>query len=272
MVDGRVADVGVEGFGAKVAAAVARTGPLCAGIDPSGELLARLGSERRRRRSARSSACGASRPLPGWCRWSSPRWPSSSGAARPAWPHWSRCWRRPARPDSWSSPTPSGATSGAPWRPTPGPGSIPASPLRADAVTAAPYLGLGALQPMIDLAGVHRPGGDRGGPELQPRGPVAPGGPDRRRTGTGCGGHAAGRDRRAQSGRPGPAGHRGRRGGRHPRPVGVPPGRAGWGDPGARGGGPGGHGRRGGGPVRGVPPGLGAGQLVPVAAQPRAPR
>ena len=29
----------------------------------------------------------------------------------------------------------------------------PHSPLRADAVTAAPYLGLGALQPMIDLAG-----------------------------------------------------------------------------------------------------------------------
>jgi orotidine-5'-phosphate decarboxylase len=31
----------------------------------------------------------------------------------------------------------------------------PASPLVADAVTAAPYLGLGALQPMIDLAGAH---------------------------------------------------------------------------------------------------------------------
>jgi orotidine-5'-phosphate decarboxylase len=29
----------------------------------------------------------------------------------------------------------------------------PGSPLRADAVTAAPYLGLGALQPMVDLAG-----------------------------------------------------------------------------------------------------------------------
>src|SRR5665213_1191033 len=39
MVEGGVDDVGIEGFGAKVATAVARTGPLCAGIDPSGELL-----------------------------------------------------------------------------------------------------------------------------------------------------------------------------------------------------------------------------------------
>jgi orotidine 5'-phosphate decarboxylase subfamily 2 len=31
----------------------------------------------------------------------------------------------------------------------------PGSPLRADAVTASPYLGLGSIQPMIDLAGAH---------------------------------------------------------------------------------------------------------------------
>jgi orotidine-5'-phosphate decarboxylase len=34
----------------------------------------------------------------------------------------------------------------------------PESPLRVDAVTAAPYLGLGALRPMIDLAGAHHRG------------------------------------------------------------------------------------------------------------------
>ncbi len=43
---------GEGGFAARVAAAVARTGPLCAGIDPSPELLSRLGPERRRARTS----------------------------------------------------------------------------------------------------------------------------------------------------------------------------------------------------------------------------
>ena len=71
-----------------------------------------------------------------------------------------------------------------------------ASPLAADAVTVHPYLGLGALAPLIRLGGGQRAGRHRGGPELEPRGPGPPTGRDRR--GPRRGGHAPGRDRRAQ--------------------------------------------------------------------------
>ena len=46
-----------------------------------------------------------------------------------------------------------------------------ASPLAADAVTAHPYLGLGALAPLVHLAAAQRAGRPRRRPQLQPRGP-----------------------------------------------------------------------------------------------------
>ena len=58
------------------------TGPLCAGIDPSAELCWRRGGSTTTRSGLRAvRRRAASRPSPGWCRWSSPRWPSSSGTA-----------------------------------------------------------------------------------------------------------------------------------------------------------------------------------------------
>ena len=52
---------------ARVAAAVAGTGPLCAGIDPSRRPARRVGPARRRPTGSRRSACAASRRSPAWC-------------------------------------------------------------------------------------------------------------------------------------------------------------------------------------------------------------
>ena len=57
----------------------------------------------------------------------------------------------------------------------------PRSPIAADAVTAAPYLGFGSLEPMFATAREHGAGRVRAGADLQPRGAAVPARPHRRR-------------------------------------------------------------------------------------------
>ena len=140
-------------FGERLVAAAEATGPLCAGIDPSGALLPPGVSPTTRRASA-PSPCGASRRSPGSCRSSSPRSPSSSATAPPGSPCWRRRRRRPdagllviadakrgdfdvtdqAYADAWLGPA-------ARWR--------------ADAVTVHPYLGLTALAAVLRRGARH---------------------------------------------------------------------------------------------------------------------
>ena len=137
-----------DSFGERVAAAVAGTGPLCAGIDPSADLLGAWGLSRRRRGPARLLRRPASRRSPASCAVVKPQvaFFERHGVGR-AWPRSSGC-----------SPTPRAAgllviadakrgdidsTAAAyadAWLGE-------ASPLAADAVTVHPYLGLGALAP-----------------------------------------------------------------------------------------------------------------------------
>ena len=128
-----------------------RTGPLCAGIDPSAALLAAWGLPDDAE-GLRAFGGAAWRRSPAWCRWSSRRWRSSSATARPASPRWRSCSPGPATLGCWSSPTPSGATSAARPRRYAQAWLDRTSPLAADAVTATPYLGLGALRPLVDAA------------------------------------------------------------------------------------------------------------------------
>ncbi len=148
---GRVPEAS-ESFGAKVAAAVAGPGRCVPAIDPSRTSWPRGGSAMTDR-ACSPSGCGASRPSPGWSRWSSPRWPSSSGcgsagvAALESVLDAARSAGLLAIADAKRGDI--GSTMEAYARAW----LDPDSPLRADAVTAAPYLGLGALQPAFDLAG-----------------------------------------------------------------------------------------------------------------------
>ena len=57
----------------------------------------------------------------------------------------------------------------------------PASPLACDAITVSPFLGFGSLDPMIETARAPRRRGLRPRPDLQPRGPRGPARPHRRR-------------------------------------------------------------------------------------------
>ena len=142
-----------DGFLDRVTAAVGAHGPLCAGIDPSATLLADWGLT--------DDASGTARVLSRLRRgvrrraspWSSRRWPSSNGTARRVWPSSSGSIAEAqsaglvviadakrgdidstadAYAEAWLSES---------------------SPLAADAVTAHPYLGLGALAPLVRLAG-----------------------------------------------------------------------------------------------------------------------
>jgi orotidine-5'-phosphate decarboxylase len=143
-----------EGFADRIEAAVSRTGPLCVGIDPSGELLARWG--------LRDDPEG----LRVFCRTCIDAFTGVVGVVKAQVAFFERHGSAgmaelerllteansagliviadakrgdidstaEAYADAWLNP---------------------ASPLAADAVTAHPYLGLGALAPLVRLAGAH---------------------------------------------------------------------------------------------------------------------
>jgi orotidine-5'-phosphate decarboxylase len=140
------------GFGAAVATAVARTGPLCAGIDPSSELLA---------------AWGLTDDGPGLRQFGLRCVEAFAGVVpvvKPQVAFFERCGS--AGMAALEAVLEEARGAGLLVIADAKRGDIgttmeayarawldPDSPLRADAVTAAPYLGLGALQPMVDLAG-----------------------------------------------------------------------------------------------------------------------
>ena len=142
---------GEGGFAARVAAAVARTGPLCAGIDPSPELL---------------SAWGLSDDGPGLRQFGLRCVEAFAGVVpvvKPQVAFFERCGS--AGVAALEALLDAARSSGLLVIADAKRGDIgstmeayarawldPDSPLCADAVTAAPYLGLGALQPMIDRA------------------------------------------------------------------------------------------------------------------------
>jgi orotidine-5'-phosphate decarboxylase len=145
-------ETGSEGFGARVAAAVARTGPLCAGIDPSSELL---------------KAWGLSDDGPGLRQFGLRCVEAFAGVVpvvKPQVAFFERCGA--AGVAALEAVLEEARSAGLLVIADAKRGDIgstmeayarawldPGSPLRADGVTAAPYLGLGAIQPMIDLAG-----------------------------------------------------------------------------------------------------------------------
>jgi len=143
---------GGEGFGAKVAAAVALTGPLCAGVDPSAELLADWGLSDDgaglrqfglRCVEAFAGVVPVIKPQVAFFE----RCGSAGLAALESLLEEARSAGLLVIADAKRGDI--GSTMEAYARAW----LDPHSPLRADAVTATPYLGLGALQPMIDLAG-----------------------------------------------------------------------------------------------------------------------
>ena len=144
--------VGVEGFGVRVAGAVAATGPLCAGIDPSSELL---------------HAWGLTDDGPGLRQFGLRCIEAFAGVVpvvKPQVAFFERCGS--AGVAALEAVLEEARSAGLLVIADAKRGDIgstmeayarawldPQSLLRADAVTAAPYLGLGALQPMVDLAG-----------------------------------------------------------------------------------------------------------------------
>ncbi|HVB93780.1 MAG TPA: orotidine-5'-phosphate decarboxylase [Acidimicrobiales bacterium] len=143
-----------EGFGARVAAAIDRTGPLCAGIDPSGSLLRTWGlsddAVGLREFGARCVDAFAGvvpvvKPQVAFFE----RFGSAGIAALEtliddAQEAGLLVIADAKRGDIGSTMEAYAST----WL-------DPRSPLCADAVTATPYLGLGSLQPMFDLAAGH---------------------------------------------------------------------------------------------------------------------
>jgi orotidine-5'-phosphate decarboxylase len=141
-----------SGFGARVAAAVAVSGPLCAGIDPSSAVLDDWGlSDDARGLEAFGLGCVEAfagvvpvvKPQVAFFE----RRGSAGLAALEAVLAAARSAGLLVIADAKRGDIGSTVEAYArAWM-------DPESPLRADAVTAAPYLGLGALQPMVDLAG-----------------------------------------------------------------------------------------------------------------------
>ncbi len=143
-----------RGFGARVAAAVAATGPLCAGVDPSADLLAAwdLPDDARGVRTfglrcveAFAGVVPVIKPQVAFFE----RHGSAGVAALESVLEAARATGLLVLADAKRGDV--GTTMEAyadTWL-------DPGSPLRADAVTASPYLGLGSIQPMIDLAGAH---------------------------------------------------------------------------------------------------------------------
>ncbi len=145
------------GFAARVVAAVAATGPLCAGIDPSSALLERWGlSDDPRGLREFSSRCveafagtvGVVKPQVAFFE----RFGSAGLAALEHLLEWAREAGLVVIADAKRADIENTMTGYATaWL-------DPESPLSADAVTAVPYLGLAALAPMIEVAARH----DRG--------------------------------------------------------------------------------------------------------------
>jgi orotidine-5'-phosphate decarboxylase len=145
---------GAGGFSARVATAVARSGPLCAGIDPSQELLGRWGLTD----DARGVHFFGMRCVEAFA--------GVVPVVKPQVAFFERCGS--AGMAALESVITAAKAAGLIVIADAKRGDIgstmeayasawlqPDSPLAADAVTALPYLGLGALQPMFDLAGAH---------------------------------------------------------------------------------------------------------------------
>ncbi|MHB1711935.1 MAG: orotidine-5'-phosphate decarboxylase, partial [Acidimicrobiales bacterium] len=143
--------VAVESFGARVTEAVGRTGPLCAGIDPSSLLLSAWGltddAAGLRQFGLRCVEAFAGvvpvvKPQVAFFeRWGSAGMGALEGLLSDARDAGLLVVADAKRGDIGSTMEAYAST----WL-------DPAGPLVADAVTAVPYLGLGALQPMFDLA------------------------------------------------------------------------------------------------------------------------
>jgi orotidine-5'-phosphate decarboxylase len=123
-------------FAAQVAARVATSGPLCAGIDPSVALLRQWGL---------ATDAGGLRQFGLRC---VEAFAGVVPVVKPQVAFFERCGS--AGLAALESVIAEARSAGllAAWL-------DPDSPLGADAVTAVPYLGLGALQPMVDLAAAH---------------------------------------------------------------------------------------------------------------------
>jgi orotidine-5'-phosphate decarboxylase len=144
----------VEGFAARVAGAVAATGPVCAGIDPSAGLLADWGlpdsgeglrSFGLRCVEAFAGAVPVVKPQVAFFE----RWGSAGVAALEDVIAGARSAGLVVIADAKRGDI--GSTSAAyasAWL-------DPDGPMAADAVTAVAYLGLGALQPLVDTARAH---------------------------------------------------------------------------------------------------------------------
>jgi len=147
-------DVVSEGFGARVAAAIDRTGPLCAGIDPSDALLGAwgLGQDAAGLREfgtrcveAFAGVVPVVKPQVAFFeRFGAAGIAALESLIREAQDAELLVIADAKRGDIGSTMEAYAST----WL-------DPRSPLCADAVTATPYLGLGALQPMFDLAAEH---------------------------------------------------------------------------------------------------------------------
>jgi orotidine-5'-phosphate decarboxylase len=146
--------VGHVGFAARVAEAVAASGPLCAGIDPSVELLGSWGLS--------ADAHG----LRSFCLRCVEAFAGVVPVVKPQVAFFERCGSSgvAALETVIAEARAAGlvviadakrADMGNTMKAYASAWLDPDSPLAADAVTAVPYLGLGALQPMVDLAATH---------------------------------------------------------------------------------------------------------------------
>jgi orotidine-5'-phosphate decarboxylase len=144
----------VEGFGARTAAAIDKTGPLCAGVDPSESLLRAWGlsddAAGLREFGARcveafAGVVPAVKPQVAFFeRFGAAGMAALETLIRDAQESGLLVIADAKRGDIGSTMEAYAST----WL-------DPRSPLCADAVTATPYLGLGSLQPMFDLAAEH---------------------------------------------------------------------------------------------------------------------
>jgi orotidine-5'-phosphate decarboxylase len=135
-----------DSFGDRVAAAVARTGPLCAGIDPSAALLTKWGLSDDAN-GLRSFCASCVEGLAGAVSVVKPQVAFFERHGSAGLAELERLIADAKRGDIDST----AAAYADAWLGE-------ASPLAADAVTVHPYLGLGALSPLVDLAAANGKG------------------------------------------------------------------------------------------------------------------